>query len=134
MIRTQILADHLRKSEIATHRYAVSYSHLSYFIRCSFRLVDLQYERIDEHGQKKIWDDSGSGADKEGSFWRIDPSNGYYPLGDAACRGWEACKMLIRVKDVSSEQNILRKEGFQNKVLYRTLTAILLHYNSDRFF
>ena len=80
-------------------------------------LVDLEYERIDDFYHEKIWDDSGSGADIEGSFWRISPSNGYYPLGDAACRGWSACRMLIRVKDVSAEQNILRQADFQNKYL-----------------
>ena len=81
------------------------------------RLVDLEYERIDDFYHEKIWDDSGSGADKEGSFWRISPSNGYYPLGDAACRGWSACRMLIRVKVVSAEQNILRRADFENKYL-----------------
>ena len=59
----------------------------------------------------KIWDDSGSGADKDGSFWGIYSSNGFYPLGDAVCRGHGSCKSLIRVKDISSE-NILTQEGF----------------------
>ena len=80
----------------------------------------MEYERIDEFYHEKIWDDSGSGADIEGSFWRISPSNGYYPLGDAACRGWSACRILMRVKDVSSEQNILRQADFQNIFILKT--------------
>ena len=63
----------------------------------------------------KIWDDSGSGADKDGSFWGIYSSNGFYPLGDAVCRGHGSCKSLIRVKDISSE-NILTQQGFDIEV------------------
>ena len=85
----------------------------AWFSSIFFGLVDLEYERIDESYHEKIWDDSGSGADLSGSFWRIYPSDGYYPLGDAACRGWSSCRMLIRVKDVSSEKNILRQESFR---------------------
>ena len=58
----------------------------------------------------KIWDDSGSGADKDGSFWKAFAS-GFYSLGDAVCLGWSSCKNLILVRDVSSE-NILTQEGF----------------------
>jgi Vacuolar protein sorting-associated protein 62 len=35
-----------------------------------------------------IWDDSGSGADMDGSFWRPIPAGGYTCLGDVAQTGW----------------------------------------------
>ena len=58
-----------------------------------------------------VWDDSGSGADKDGSFWKITiVTDGFYPVGDAVCRGHGSCKYIIQVKDVSSD-NILTKEG-----------------------
>lgn len=64
--------------------------------------------------QKWIWDDSGSGADENVSFWQVHPENGYYPLGDTACKNWSRCKSMIRVKDLSVEQNALRQDGFLN--------------------
>ena len=86
--------------------------------------VSLQYERMHYKSSRwfRVWDDSGSGAIKDGSFWKILDDDhtysrsGFYPLGDAVClghgiEGVYPCKDLIRVKDVSSE-NILTQEGF----------------------
>lgn len=41
-------------------------------------------------GYKKIWDDSGSGADKDGSCWRPKPPTGYVALGDVFVGGYDA--------------------------------------------
>ena len=80
-----------------------------------YRLVE--YQATFTYEQKQIWKDSGSGADDEGSFWRVPPVDGYYPLGDAVCRGWwDNCEEIIRVKDVSSERNLLVKVGFPNVI------------------
>ena len=75
-------------------------------------LVTLQYMR--SYAGRWIWDDSGSGADEDGSFWKISDTTGdFYPVGDAICNGHRSCKNLIRVKDVSSD-HILTQEGFDN--------------------
>ena len=78
----------------------------------------VEYQRVFRYEQKKVWDDSGSGADDEGSFYRAFPVDGYYPLGDAVCEGWSQCfsGQVIRVKDVSPERNLLVKVGFPNVI------------------
>ena len=83
-------------------------------------LCSVKYEVInkDRGDQKWVWDDRGSGADENVSFWRIYPENGFYPLGDTACKNWSRCRSMIRVKDVSEEQNLLRKDGFQNEKIF----------------
>jgi hypothetical protein len=37
---------------------------------------------------EKVWEDRGSGADEDGSFWRPLPPEGYVCLGLVAQRGW----------------------------------------------
>ncbi|KAL7934934.1 vacuolar protein sorting-associated protein 62 [Trichoderma chlorosporum] len=39
-------------------------------------------------GYTLIWNDQKSGANKDGSFWRPIPPNGYVALGDVAASGW----------------------------------------------
>jgi hypothetical protein len=38
-------------------------------------------------GYMKVWDDSGSGGQENGSFWSPIPPTGFYCLGDVAARG-----------------------------------------------
>lgn len=73
--------------------------------------MTLHYEQVPPRDQDFIWNDKGSGADSDGSFWGAQPSNQYYPLGDAVCRQHGSCRDLIRVKELSPD-NILRKEIF----------------------
>ena len=109
----QILVGHLMSSGIA--EYAVSNQQFSDFkYNCNaFGLVEYEIITEDQNVQDGIWTDRGSGADENVSFWRVYPDKYYYPLGDTACKNWSRCKSMIRVKDVSPEGNILRKDGFQ---------------------
>lgn len=50
-----------------------------------------------------IWDDSGSGADDNGSFWMPAAPEGYYPLGSCGVSGWgdpSGTKAAVVVKDI----------------------------------
>lgn len=50
-----------------------------------------------------IWDDSGSGADDNGSFWMPAAPEGYYPLGSCGVSGWgdpSSTKAAVVVKDI----------------------------------
>ena len=49
-----------------------------------------------------IWNDSGSGADQDGSFWRPMPIEGWYRVGHHAKQGYEAPNeptMVVRASD-----------------------------------
>lgn len=48
-------------------------------------------------GYNQIWKDEKSGADKDGSFWRPIPPNGYVALGDVARLGWSPAPSVSEI-------------------------------------
>ncbi|KAL7918607.1 vacuolar protein sorting-associated protein 62 [Trichoderma austrokoningii] len=59
-------------------------------------------------GYNQIWKDEKSGADKDGSFWRPIPPNGYVALGDVARSGWSPAPS---VSDIWCVRRDLVKQG-----------------------
>lgn len=59
-------------------------------------------------GYTLIWKDEKSGADKDGSFWRPIPPNGYVALGDVAQSGWSPAPSISDVWCVRAD---LVKQG-----------------------
>lgn len=58
----------------------------------------LQYMRTDD--VYKVWGDHGSGADHDGSIWRLRSVPGFYPLGDVPIGGysfdWNVDRILVK--------------------------------------
>ncbi|MCH2040143.1 MAG: ricin-type beta-trefoil lectin domain protein [Saccharospirillaceae bacterium] len=58
----------------------------------------LQYMRTDD--VVKVWGDHGSGADYDGSVWRLRSVPGFYPLGDIPIAGyrfdWNIDRILVK--------------------------------------
>lgn len=58
----------------------------------------LEYIRTDS--VYKVWGDHGSGSDNDGSIWRIQAQNGFYPLGDVPINGygfdWNVDRVLVK--------------------------------------
>ena len=78
----------------------------------------------------KIWDDAGSGADRDVSIWTLNPDlefgydrdgnplKGFKLLGDRACNSHGSCGKLMLVKDISepvpNQQPILKRPDRAN--------------------
>lgn len=64
----------------------------------------------------QVWDDVGSDADEEGSFWSHYSENDYYALGDLACSGHGNCGDMMVVKDISDNGDALKQPTGSKKI------------------
>ena len=76
-------------------------------------LAKRKFAVIYRDATKLVWEDSGSGAHRDGSIWTLDadlehaydndgnPLKGFKLLGDRACNSHEPCGKLLLVKDIS---------------------------------
>ena len=107
------------------------------------RLRNEKIAIIYRKAEKLIWDDRGSGAHMDGSFYTVNDYefvegrdrkgnklDGFRLLGDKACGGppdtggWNACGDLLLVKDISEERDFLKKPDGAY-ALYTTLHPFL---------
>ena len=54
-----------------------------------------------------VWNDEGSGGRYDGSFWRVQPPEGYVALGDVACRGYEQPSEEFKAKYACIRKDLL---------------------------
>ena len=92
----------------------LNFSNVASSFICSCKPIEIVIEFIEVPPDKLVWSDDGSGADRQVSFWtitkdKIDDFSGYKLLGDSICSGRTACQNLLMVKDISNQQNVLRK-------------------------
>ena len=71
----------------------------------------LQYT-LATSAQRK-WVDSGSGADLDGSLWRLNSINGFYPLGDIPMRGYSLSSSIEKILVKGDQAGVARPTGYQ---------------------
>lgn len=63
-------------------------------------------------GAHRVWADSGSGADHDGSIWRLNALEGFHSLGDMPIRGYTFASAIEKVLVKGGQSSIAAPTGY----------------------
>lgn len=67
--------------------------------------MGVSFEFVSTFDQSVLWNDQGSGANMNGSFWRPKPNNGYFIVGDHVQSNYDKpTGMILTVKDTGGSE------------------------------
>lgn len=65
------------------------------------------------NGAQRVWTDSGSGANYDGSIWRLNSQSNFYPLGDIPMSGYSFSSSIEKVLVKGDQPGVARPTGYQ---------------------